>query len=72
MLSSSQHMGLWSIRWNISDISIGLSLWDIQIEPAGANQTMVSIDLITHKILTYIPYVLVLIDLRYEGKKLTI
>uniref|UniRef100_A0A4W6FWZ5 DnaJ homolog subfamily C member 3 n=1 Tax=Lates calcarifer TaxID=8187 RepID=A0A4W6FWZ5_LATCA len=30
---------------------------------------MVSIDHVTHKILTYIPYVLVLIDMRYEGVK---
>ncbi|KAG8000640.1 DnaJ-like protein subfamily C member 3 [Nibea albiflora] len=30
---------------------------------------MVSIDHVAHKILTYIPYVLVLIDLRYEGVK---
>uniref|UniRef100_A0A8P4GJB4 DnaJ homolog subfamily C member 3 n=1 Tax=Dicentrarchus labrax TaxID=13489 RepID=A0A8P4GJB4_DICLA len=29
--------------------------------------TMVSIDHVAHKILTYLPYVLVLIDLRYEG-----
>lgn len=32
---------------------------------------MVSIDHVAHKILSYIPYVLVLIDLRYEGKKLS-
>lgn len=31
---------------------------------------MASFDHVAHKILTYIPYVLVLIDLRYEGKKL--
>lgn len=30
---------------------------------------MVSIDHVTQKILTYIPYVLVLIDMRYEGVK---
>ncbi|XP_044071958.1 dnaJ homolog subfamily C member 3a isoform X2 [Siniperca chuatsi] len=30
---------------------------------------MVSIDHVAHKILTYIPYVLVLIDMRYEGVK---
>ncbi|XP_010771879.1 dnaJ homolog subfamily C [Notothenia coriiceps] len=30
---------------------------------------MVSIDHVAHKVLTYIPYVLVLIDLRYEGVK---
>lgn len=30
---------------------------------------MVSIHHVAHKILSYIPYVLVLIDLRYEGKK---
>lgn len=30
--------------------------------------TMVSLDHVAHRILSYIPYVLVLIDLRYEGK----
>ncbi|XP_017278080.1 dnaJ homolog subfamily C member 3a [Kryptolebias marmoratus] len=30
---------------------------------------MVSLDYVTHKIVTYIPYVLVLIDMRYEGVK---
>uniref|UniRef100_A0A8C6LUD9 DnaJ homolog subfamily C member 3 n=1 Tax=Nothobranchius furzeri TaxID=105023 RepID=A0A8C6LUD9_NOTFU len=30
---------------------------------------MVSLDHVTHKIVTYIPYVLVLIDMRYEGVK---
>ncbi|XP_041856994.1 dnaJ homolog subfamily C member 3a [Melanotaenia boesemani] len=30
---------------------------------------MVSIDHVSHKLLTYIPYVLVLIDMRYEGVK---
>lgn len=29
---------------------------------------MVSLDHVAHRILSYIPYVLVLIDLRYEGK----
>uniref|UniRef100_A0A665TTT1 DnaJ homolog subfamily C member 3 n=1 Tax=Echeneis naucrates TaxID=173247 RepID=A0A665TTT1_ECHNA len=31
--------------------------------------TMVSIDHVAHRVLTYIPYVLVLIDMRYEGVK---
>lgn len=33
--------------------------------------TMVSVEHVAHKVLAYIPYVLVLIDMRYEGKKLT-
>ena len=33
---------------------------------------MVSIEHVAHKILTYMPYVLVLIDMRYEGKRLTV
>ncbi|KAF3843212.1 hypothetical protein F7725_002061 [Dissostichus mawsoni] len=36
---------------------------------SDAHLTMVSIDHVAHKVLTYIPYVLVLIDLRYEGVK---
>lgn len=39
---------------------------------SDASWTMVSIDHVAHKLLTYIPYVLVLIDMRYEGKKRTI
>lgn len=31
--------------------------------------TMVSLDHVAHRIISYIPYVLVLIDLRYEGKE---
>lgn len=46
-------------------------MWDITTgDLSGASLTMVSIDQVAHKILTYIPYVLVLIDLRYEGKRL--
>lgn len=39
-------------------------------EPSGESVTMVSIDHTARKLLSYVPYVLVLIDLRYEGKKL--
>lgn len=40
------------------------------LDLSDAHLTMVSIDHVAHKVLTYIPYVLVLIDLRYEGKEL--
>lgn len=43
-------------------------MWDVQ-DPSGAKATMVSVDHVAHKILSYVPYVLVLIDLRYEGKE---
>ena len=71
MLSSGQHMGLLggNISWNYT----GWSLWDTaRLDLSDAHLTMVSIDHVAHKILTYIPYVLVLIDMRYEGKKLSL
>ncbi|KAF0026377.1 hypothetical protein F2P81_021114 [Scophthalmus maximus] len=36
-------------------------------DSSDQHSTMVSVDHVAHRILTYIPYVLVLIDMRYEG-----
>lgn len=46
------------------------SRWGIRHKTGPLKRlTMVSLDHVAHRILSYIPYVLVLVDLRYEGKE---